>query len=242
MPNFDSEYKTTNPITFSSSLINQKRNYLNNNQLTYLNLWTLLELVLGLITLGYFLFYPRDTVSDFIVCSALCFSIIACSSKINLLKPNTRAIATYDYFLALVSMSLYVGAWFYAYRLGKINTTSAITSLLITLMYFYYAWFQHFLAQRYTAVRMKSFVEKSTHFPTINTHVKAAFLTGIVFGILHIPYPELMLPAALGGAAYAFYFLNTGRLWAVVVSHSLIASSWIYWGLDSNAFEEFIFW
>lgn len=215
---------------------------MNNKPSTHKKLWIILEFGLGLITFSYFLFYPRDTISDFIVCSTLSFSIIACSSNINLHKPSTQAIGGQDYLLAIISIGLYSGAWLYAYWHGKINLNTASTSLLITLVYFYYAWIQHFLAQRYTAVRMISVVKKYALFPSINAQVTAAALTGLVFGILHIPYPDLMLPAALGGAAYAFYFLNTGRLWAVVVSHSLIASAWIYWGLDSNAFEEFIIW
>jgi len=205
-------------------------------------IWLATELIVLPITLCYFLFYPRDPISDFLVCSCLCFCIIAFSKQINLHKPKTQSFSTLDFFLAISSISIFIGAWAYGFAHNKVNLNTASTSILITVVYFYYAWIQHFLAQRYTAIRLRKLVEANLRFPNVSMDTQAALLTGLVFGILHIPYPNLMMPAAIGGAGYAYYFLNSGRLWAVVVSHSLIASSWIYWGLDSNAFDEFIIW
>lgn len=205
------------------------------------NPWYLVELVLGILIIVYFLFYPRSTIPDFIVCTPLCLLILAFGKKIGLYKPVQARFSFLDTLLFFTTSFLYVASWWYAQTQGKLSEDSIKESLLISLIYIYYAWFQHFLAQRYTAIRMKMLVEKISVLKNMEVEFKAAILTGIVFGILHIPYPSLMLPAAIGGSMYAYYFLKTGRLWAVVLSHALIASSWIYWGMDSNAFEEFTF-
>ncbi len=205
------------------------------------NIWYQAELVLGTCVIIYFLFYPRDTVSDFIVCTPLCLLILAVGKNVGLYKPTTQKFSWLDLLLLVTTLTLYVASWYYGYTNNKIALPQVKESLLISLLYLYYAWFQHFLAQRYTALRMKLLAEHTSKFKSLSVESKAAMLTGIVFGILHIPYPSLMLPAAIGGSLYAYYFLKTGRLWAVVTSHALIASGWIFWGLDSNAFEEFTF-
>lgn len=205
------------------------------------NPWYLAEFVFGTLVLLYFLFYPRNTISDFIVCTPLCLLILAFGKKVGLYKPVQEKLSLLDILFFFASSFLYAASWWYAQSQGKLSEDSIKESFLISLIYIYYAWFQHFLAQRYTALRMKMLVEKMSGLKKLGVEFKAAILTGIVFGILHIPYPSLILPAAIGGSMYAYYFLKTGRLWAVVLSHALIASSWIYWGMDSNAFEEFTF-
>jgi len=205
--------------------------------------WNITEIFLLPFILCYFLLYPRDTISDSIICSSLCFLILAFRKKIKLNKPDQMPFKIEDLILLSITIPVFISAWVFAWKAGKLNKDSALLSIQVTVLYFYYAWIQHFLAQRYTAMRILLLVD---YYPKLRElslpkEIKAALLTGIVFGILHIPYPGLMAPAAIGGSAYAYYFLMTGRLWAVVSSHALIASAWIFWGLDSNAFEEFTF-
>lgn len=205
------------------------------------NPWVKAEIVLVPFIFIYFLFYPRDTISDFVVCSTLSFVILGFGKNLGLHKPETGPFNLLDLMLLGITLPAFIGAWIYAALKQKVTTDNILEYLVIICLYFYYAWIQHFLAQRYTALRIKGFMQASTQFPSFSIELKAAFLTGCIFGILHIPYPGLMLPAAIGGGAYAYYFLKTGRLWAVVSSHALIASAWIYWALDANAFEEFSF-
>ena len=202
--------------------------------------WQVLEMLVLAMALAYFLLYPRDTISDFLVCTSLCLAILASKPFINLPRPATsKTLTRLDFLLLVISLGAYSLAWYYAEQEQKISRERLVESLLVTALYVYYAWFQHFLAQAYTAVRIHQWVRKYPGFEKLSQEMKAAALTGSVFGVLHIPYPDLIIPATLGGTAYAYYFLKTGRLWAVVLSHALIASAWLYWGMDSNAFEEF---
>ena len=205
------------------------------------NKWQLAEIICCVFAFSYFLFYPRDTVSDFIICSILCFSIISFGDKVGLIKPSTQALSAIDLVVVLLSITSFIAAWAYAYSQQQLNYQSILTSIVITTVYFYYAWIQHFLAQRYVALRMVNLANQSKALPKLSIEFKAAALTGAVFGILHIPYPHLMIPATIAGALYAFYFLITGRLWMVVSSHALVASSWLYWLNGANAFTEFPF-
>jgi len=194
------------------------------------------EAILGLGTLGYFLIYPRDTLSDFIVCTSLSLLLIYVGARIGLSKPKAAPFSRADMILAIVSITLFLASWIYGFSAGKLSMDTVFKSLGITTVYFYYAWIQHFLAQRYLALRSLSFNQRFGNY----AELRAAAMTGFVFGILHIPYPRLMLPAALGGFAYAFYFLTTGRLWAVVASHALVSSAALFWLLDENPFTELI--
>ncbi len=209
------------------------------------NPWLLGELAFLPLFLGYFLLYPRDTLSDFIVCSSLCFVILAFGHKVDLHKPEPKAVTKLDHIYIGSTAFLFFAAWFYGYHHEKVSLERALTSATITFTYFYYAWIQHFLAQRYAAQRLFEFVKKpniSERLPNwLSYELGAAILTGIGFGILHIPYPHLMLPSAIGGAIYAYYFLKTGRLWIVVLSHALVSSAWLYWLRDSIVFDEFPF-
>lgn len=196
------------------------------------NTWLVVEITFGVLVLVYFLGYPRGTISDFIACTILSLLIYFGSNKLGLSKPTVQNIGKADKILFFISLSLFALAWIYGAIYSKITYQTAAHSLLITLIYFYYAAIQHFLAQRYLALRMLKLSK--------NNVFLAALLTGLVFGILHIPYPNLIIPSALGGAAYAYYYLNTGRLWAVIVSHALIASAALYWVLGDPIFTELI--
>jgi membrane protease YdiL (CAAX protease family) len=202
--------------------------------------WRIGEFVLGSVALTYFLMYPRDTLSDFLVLSSLCFILRLNYAKIGLFKRPVRAFSKVDVLLVLFTIIIFLSVWTYGAMEGKLSRSSAIKSLLITIVYFYYAFIQHFLAQRYLALRLFYVAEKKelTLRYKFRAEVIAAQLTGFVFGLIHIPYPQLILPAMVGGAFYSYYFLITGRLWMVVSSHALISSAILFWYLGDNPFTE----
>jgi membrane protease YdiL (CAAX protease family) len=216
-------------------------NHINKDNNSNLN-FRIGEFILGFLALTYFLIYPRDTLSDFIILTSLSLLLIFFGARIGLSKPSVAEISKSDFLLLLFSLGLFFSAWIYGFSESKLNVDNGLKSLGITLVYFYYAWIQHFLAQRYLALRLLHFNEKLHTKPPFGVSIEliAALLTGLVFGILHIPYPLLMLPAAFGGFIYAYYFLTTGRLWAVVSSHALVSSAGIFWILDENPFTELI--
>lgn len=183
----------------------------------------------------YSIAYERDTLTDFIVCSALSFLLLLFANRMNLPSPKLTPYGRKDKILVVLTIALFVAAWMYGFWAGKVNAISAPKSLVVTLVYFYYAWIQHFLVQRYLAVRIHQYyVSKGWD----NTASNAALTVGLGFAILHIPYPHLLLPSFLGGLVFVYYYLTTGRLWAVVITHALIASASLFWYLDDNPFTE----
>lgn len=202
--------------------------------------WKVGEFLLGIIALVYFLTYPRNTLTDFIVLTSLCFVLLLTYRNIGLVKPPVRSYSKADTWIIVLTILLFVSAWGYGVKEGRLNSNTAIKSLWITIGYFYYALIQHYLAERYLALRLLSLVEKKAFFATYPFQAEfiAAILTGFIFGVIHIPYPALILPAMLGGGLYAYYFLITGKLWMVVSSHALVSSTLIFWVLDDNPFTE----
>jgi membrane protease YdiL (CAAX protease family) len=202
----------------------------------------IVELLFVVIALTYFLGYPRNTISDFIVLPGLCLLVIFMGTKFGLTKPAITKFSKADSFLIGFSLVLFVGSWFVGFYKGLVNVDSALKAVNITIVYFYYAWIQHFLAQRYMALRFLNYNKQQTKNAKLTKHAElyAALMTGFVFGVLHIPYPRLILPAMIGGFIYAYYFLTTGRLWAVVTSHALVSSAGIFWLLEVNPFREFV--
>lgn len=195
------------------------------------------ETIFGIFILLYFLVYQRDTLSDFIVLTLLCIILFFTANRIRLPKPKSKPLAKIDIVLAIFSVAMFVLAWIYGFQKGKVNSETASTSLFITGMYFYYAWIQHFLAQRYLSTRMLQ-VSKEYNTSTLDNKWVAALLTGAIFSILHIPYPHLMLSTLVAGCLFSYYFLSTHRLLAVVVAHALISSTMLYWLLDDHPFTE----
>ncbi|MCP4437391.1 MAG: CPBP family intramembrane metalloprotease [Aureispira sp.] len=203
------------------------------------SIWLIVEATFAPFILVYFLGYPRDTLSDFIVCTIISILIYIWGSKLGLHKPAIQQLQKFDRTLLFITIGLFLFAWIYGAVYNKITFQTALSSIAITFTYFYYAAIQHFLAQRYLALRMLSISQQWSKVPEFH----AAAMTGVIFGIMHIPYPNLIIPSAIGGFAYAYYFLNTGKLWAVIVSHALISSAILYWILDENPFTELIdFW
>ncbi len=201
-------------------------------------IWRLIELGLALIVFPYFLFYPRDTLSDFIVLSILCIIVFFLSPNLKLQRIKTSAFSKEDIILIFFTSVTFICIFVYAFLSGKVNIKTILASIAITIVYIYYAFIQHFMAQRYLALRVFKLCKNRKSF--CHPKFMAAVITGIIFGLLHIVYPYLMLPSAIGGAAFAYYYLKTGRLWAVVLSHAIMSSAALFWIMDKNPFTELI--
>ncbi|MBL4648494.1 MAG: CPBP family intramembrane metalloprotease [Aureispira sp.] len=202
--------------------------------------WQIGEFVVGIIALAYFLMYPRDTLSDFLVLTVLCFILRLSYTQIGLLRLPVCPFSKADTLLVIFTIIIFLSAWIYGAIEGTLNRQRILMSLFITVVYFYYAFIQHFLAQRYLALRLFYAVENKAFILRYKFRKKiiAALLTGFIFGVIHLPYPDLILPSMIGGALYAYYFLTTGKLWMVVSSHALISSTVLFWYLGDNPFVE----
>ncbi len=190
----------------------------------------------------YSFLFTRDTLTDFIALSLLCILLYFFGSKAGLKTPVKAAISTKDYLLAIATALLFISPWIYAFISSKINTERFQTSFIISIVYIYYAFIQHFLAQRYLSLRLYSLTKKKqiTGINKLSPEISAALLSSVIFGLLHITYPHLIVISGVIGFIYSYYYLTTGRLSVVVCSHAFIASSSLYWYLDDNPFLELL--
>ena len=194
--------------------------------------WRIVESITILAAIAYFTAYPRMAASDFVFCSVFTLLLFLCRKPMGLKPPTLRKWGVGDWLLMILSIGLMLGFWIYGYTRGRLNTETGINGILIVLTYFYYGFIQHFLAQRYISVRMSQLT---------NGHVlKAAILTGLAFGFLHIRELHLIIPSTIGGALFSYYYLSTGRLWMVVFAHATISSNLIYWFFERNPFRSIV--
>jgi len=194
--------------------------------------WLIIEVVVGIIITLYFLFYPRMAASDFVFCSVATLFLYWSREKLGLEEPSLRVWGNADNLLLGITLSCFLAAWCYGWWQGRLTWSNTFDAMLIILTYFYYGFIQHFLAQRYLAIRMYQFSKKRVGV--------GALLTGLAFGILHIQEWHLIIPSTIGGVLFAYYYLYTGRFWMVVFAHAMISSTLIYWFFGNNPFRSIV--
>ena len=176
------------------------------------------ERAMMVIVLLYFTCYPRNAASDFVFCTALCALLYIRNNHFNIKQPSNKNWAVVDSLFLGLGILLFGLGGYYGQQQGHLNWVAYIA---IVIIYFYYGFIQHYLAQCYLAVGMLSLSKGNT--------LIAAMLTGAVFGLLHLLEPGLIIPSIIGGTLFAFYYLSRGKLWIVVVVHALISTALIYW-------------
>ena len=133
----------------------------------------------------YSFLYTRDTLTDFIILSLLSILLYIFGEKAGLKTPVSGELSKKDYILALITIVLFISPWIYAFITSKINTERFQTSIIISIVYLYYALIQHFLAQRYLSLRLY-YITKRKEFKKIkkmSSEMAAAILSGIIFGL-----------------------------------------------------------
>lgn len=83
-------------------------------------------------------------------------------------------------------------------------------------IYVPYAAVQQYLTQRYLVVRARSWLGAPGD-------VRVALGIALLFGLLHLPFPDLIAPTVLAGFVWTFAYLRSGRLWPLALSHALLA-------------------
>jgi membrane protease YdiL (CAAX protease family) len=191
--------------------------------------------------LCYAFLYTRDTLSDLLVFSFLCLLLHFGGTKIGLVAPDISVWGKPEKGLIGISFLLIIFAWLYGLCTNKISLERSFIAINISLVYIYYAFVQHFLAQKYLTLRLYTLLQNCRICTSQKqTQRYTAVGSSLLFAALHITYPHLIPVAACGGFLYAYYYLQTGRLYSVVFSHALIASSNLYWILDDNPFTELL--
>jgi membrane protease YdiL (CAAX protease family) len=90
------------------------------------------------------------------------------------------------------------------------------------LLYLPWALLQQTLFQFYLLGRV------CTLFPSLHP-LGQSLLNGFVFGAVHVTDIWIVLLAALGGTLWSFLYLRYRRLWPLVISHTLIGTTFYYW-------------
>jgi Type II CAAX prenyl endopeptidase Rce1-like len=106
---------------------------------------------------------------------------------------------------AMVTWGLTRGAWLAPALLAR---TLAI--------YLLYGTVQEYLTQRYMVVRVRAWLGNPAD-------VWVAAAVAGLFGALHLPWPQLILPSVLAGFLWSFSYLRCGRVWPVALSHAVLA-------------------
>ena len=203
------------------------------------NRYILAEIIIVFSTIFYAFLWDRDTLSDLIIFSFFTVLLYFGAAKVGLTSPKKKAWSTLEKKLIITSIWLIGIAWFYGFCTQKTSLENCIIALNISFVYVYYAFVQHFLAQKYLSLRLYSLMQKwGLEGLKVHAIVYTALVSAFLFAALHINYPHLIVVAAIAGFLYAYYFLSTGRLYTIVISHAFVASSHLYWLLDDNPFTE----
>ena len=90
------------------------------------------------------------------------------------------------------------------------------------LLYLPWAWLQQTLFQFYLLGRLRTLC------PSLHP-VALSALNGLIFGLVHATDIEIVLLATLGGTLWSWLYLRYRRLWPLAVSHALVGTTFYYW-------------
>lgn len=85
------------------------------------------------------------------------------------------------------------------------------------LVYLPFAYLQHVAMERYVVMRHCRWMARDQ----LGWMV---FLSGVLFGMFHLPFPVLIAPTMLAGWMWTYFYLKTGRLWPLALTHAFLAT------------------
>lgn len=102
--------------------------------------------------------------------------------------------------------------------------------LAVFVLYLPFAWLQQYGMQRYLLRR---------HLRRVAPRSRAltALIAGIVFALLHLPFPILIAPTLIAGSVWSYSYIRTGRLWPNTLSHALLATSLFFAVVQKDPFR-----
>jgi len=133
--------------------------------------------------------------------------------------------------LAGLTASITVGlwVWLWLHNPGLVTGRLVGQFVLVSAGYIPFGWLQHYLTQRYLVLRICRPL-------TGRRDVLTCLLAAGVFSSLHLPFPELLLPTFGGCLVWTWYYLQSGRIWPLAISHGILATSWFICILHRNPF------
>jgi membrane protease YdiL (CAAX protease family) len=61
-----------------------------------------------------------------------------------------------------------------------------------------------------------------------------ALIAGAFFGVVHWPFPLLMVATALMGTAFAFIYMRYQNLWPLGIAHGWLGALFFLWVMDKD--------
>lgn len=160
----------------------------------------------------------RTAPVDVAVLSLSCLTIYLLRGLVIPAPIPTRPARGWLLALGLGTVATVAGFW--ALGLGVRGHAWRWNVLIILAVYGPFAWIQQYATQRYLVQRICLPLAKSSE-------PGACLLAGLFFGLLHWPFPDLVLPTMLGGALWTLIYLRSGKIWPLALSHALTGTSLI---------------
>jgi membrane protease YdiL (CAAX protease family) len=178
----------------------------------------------------YCLLAPRNTWIDLGLFGVACLAVAYLGSRRVLPAAPTplgsrAALALLAGFTGagVVAMAVYA-----ALAPVTLATTTVIARMLA--IYVAYAFVQQFLTQRYLVVRVRSWLGDPPPW-------RVALVVALLFGVFHLPWPDLILPTIVAGFVWSWCYLRVGRVWPIALSHVALAVAFFVLVLGKDPFR-----
>ena len=200
--------------------------------------WLFFERSVFFLAILYLISPLRHFFADMSVLGAAAILLFFFSERLSLKRKEARASRVADVSLLVFTTLGAVLIWGYGLFVAKVNFSWS--HLLVTLLvYVPFAWLQHVGMQRYVVSR---------HCESLGEFCRARFgfrsslgftllVSAVIFGFFHIPFPNLVLPTTVAGLIWTYYYLETGRLMPIALSHAFLATSLFFLYLERDPFR-----
>ncbi|MDF1662029.1 MAG: CPBP family intramembrane metalloprotease [Planctomycetota bacterium] len=200
--------------------------------------WLAFERGVFILAILYLISPLRHFFADMSVLGCAAILLFFFSESLCLKRREAKASRSAD--VSLLCFTIFAAALIWGYGLFFAKVDFSWGHLLMTLLvYVPFAWLQHVGMQRYVVSR---------HCETLGEFCKTRFgfrsslgitliLSAVIFGFFHIPFPNLVLPTTVAGLIWTYYYLETGRLMPIALSHAFLATSLFFLYLERDPFR-----
>lgn len=200
--------------------------------------WLAFERGVFILAILYLISPFRHFFADMSVLGCAAILLFFFSERLSLRRREASASRRAD--ISLIAFTIFAALVIWGYGLFFARVEFSWSHLLITLLvYVPFAWLQHVGMQRYVVSRhcesLGDFFKK--RFGLRSSLGITLILSAVIFGFFHIPFPNLVLPTTIAGLIWTYYYLETGRLMPIALSHAFLATSLFFLYLERDPFR-----
>jgi membrane protease YdiL (CAAX protease family) len=201
--------------------------------------WLLAERIFFALGLIYLLSPTRNIFGDVFLFGLATLAVFFLSDKLGLSSREVQSsrVATG----LLLGFTISTGLLIWGYGLFFLGQSYNLSHVFVTLLvYLPFAWLQQVAMQKYVVSRhcesLGSYLGAKSGAASIT--LWTVIVAAVLFGLCHLPLPGLVWPTGLAGLVWTYYYLKTGRLGAIAVSHAFLATSLFYVCLRRDPFRD----